>query len=145
MPTVAVREPATLLSPLLARTLPPALARLIPPDRPADLMVFFLENGVPPLLPCQTLLIPGQAGAPPLSVSQVVTYGPSPRDTLTFSSLSPGGILLSLQREIVTLAGDRLERQELSVPDRGGVLLTLAWAGALLLAGMPPEKLCAIP
>ena len=141
MLTVAVWEPAPLLTPILARTLPPALARLIPPDRPADLLVVFPENSVRSPLSCRTLLMPGGAGYEALSVPQAVSYGPSPRDTLTFSSLGPGGLLLSLQREVTTLAGNRLERQELPVPDMGGVSLTLAWAGALLLAGVGPEEL----
>lgn len=145
MPTVAVWESSPLLSPLLTRTLPPALARLIPPDRPADLLVLAPGCGSAPPIPCRTLLIPGQSSLPALSAAQAVSYGPSPRDTLTFSSLATERLVLSLQREVVTLAGTRLERQEFPVPDRGGVSLTLAWAGTLLLAGVPPEQLAGVP
>ena len=141
MPTVAVREPTPLLFPLLARTLPPAFVRLISPDQPADLLVLVPGCEPPASPPCRTLLMPGQHGFPILSAAQVVSYGPSPKDTITFSSLDSHRLILSLQREIVTLAGTRLERQEFPVPDRGGVSLTLAWAGTLLLAGMPPEAL----
>ena len=145
MPTVAVREPSPLLYPLLVRTLPPALARLIPPNGPADLLVLVPGCAPAPPLPCRALLIPGHISPSPLSPAQVVSYGPSPRDTMTFSSLEESKLLFSLQREIVTLAGTRLERQEFPVPDRGGVSLTLAWAGTLLLAGVPPEALADSP
>ena len=47
------------------------------------------------------------------------------------------GLCLALQREVVTLAGRSLEPQE--VPLRG--FAGGAWAGVLLLAGIPPEKL----
>ena len=145
MPTAAVREPAPLLTPLLARTLPPGLARLVPPDRPADLLVIAPGGKALPPVPCRTLLIPGHISPTPLSPAQAVSYGPSPRDTITFSSLGSRRLVLSLQREIVTLTGTRLERQEFPVPDRGGVCLTLAWAGTLLLAGVPPEQLAGTP
>ena len=145
MPTAAVWESSPLLSPLLSRTLPPALVRLIPPGRSADLLVVAPGCGSVPPIPCRTLLIPGQSDVPDLTAAQVVSYGFSPRDTLTFSSLGGGRLVLSLQRECMTLAGTRLERQELPVPDRGGVSLTLAWAGTLLLAGVPPEELSALP
>lgn len=145
MPTVAVREPSPLLFPLLARTLPPAHARLIPQDRPADLLVLAPGWGTESPLPCRTLLIPGQSDLPALSAAQAVSYGPSPKDTLTFSSLGAGTLVLSLQRECVTLSGTLLERQEFPVPDRGGISLTLAWAGTLLLAGVSPEAMSELP
>ena len=145
MPALTVREPSPLLYPLLARTLPAALARLVPLDRQADLLVLVPGCDPSPLIPCRTLLIPGQSDLPALSAAQAVSYGPSPKDTLTFSSLEAGTLVLSLQRKIVTLAGTHLDRQEFPVPDRGGIDLTLAWAGTLLLAGIPPEQLAGMP
>lgn len=45
--------------------------------------------------------------------------------------------------EVVTLAGRSLEPQEVPLRGFAGVApeLVLAWAGVLLLAGIPPEKL----
>lgn len=53
------------------------------------------------------------------------------------------GLCLALQREVVTLAGRSLEPQEVPLRGFAGVApeLVLAWAGVLLLAGIPPEKL----
>lgn len=166
MPTVAVLEAVPALAPLLSRTLPPSLALLSAPDwqfAPArrwapDLLVLGpdgnalsgtclgdgprLGGGLRP--PCRILLAPGGSALPDLSVPSVVSYGPSRRDTLTVSSLRDGGMVLALQREVVTLTGRRMERQELALPVRRELMLTLAWAGTLLLAGAEPEALAAL-
>ena len=169
MPTVAVLEAVPALAPLLSRTLPPSLALLSAPDwqfaparrRAPDLLVLGpdgnalsgpclgdgprrgggprLGGGLRP--PCRILLAPGGSALPDLSVPSVVSYGPSRRDTLTVSSLRDGGMVLALQREVVTLTGRRMERQELALPVRRELMLTLAWAGTLLLAGAEPEAL----
>ena len=67
---------------------------------------------------CSTVLIHGAAGplARSLRTGCAVSYGTSPKDTLTFSSLEGDQICLALQRELVTLAGDIVERQELVLP-----------------------------
>jgi hypothetical protein len=89
------------------------------------------------------ILIPGtlldslnSAGA-----DYAITYGMSPRDTVTASSISDGGIVVTLQRELVTLSGEILERQDLpklplkqSAPEKMMSVLT-----ALLLLGVPPD------
>lgn len=94
---------------------------------------------------CRTALLPGAAGAlvRHLRVEQAVSYGVSPRDTITFSSLEGNRLCLALQRELVTLSGGVVEQQELVVPCPAGSfpLSTLAAAGVLLLAGLPPEEL----
>ena len=146
MPTIAVLEGAPRLAPLLARALPPSLAALSAPDRPADLLVLApdLRGRSVPCPPCRILLTPGLTAPPDPAAPSVVSYGPSPRDTLTFSSLRDGGMVLALQRELVTLGGRRVERQELALPVRGEPLLTLAWAGTLLLAGAEPEALAGL-
>lgn len=143
MPTVAVLEAAPRLAPLLARALSPSFAVLSAPDCRADLLVLAPElrgRGVS-CPPCPILLLPGRTVPPDPAASLVVSYGPSPRDTLTFSSLGDGEMVLALQRELVTLTGRRLERQELALTVRWEPMLTLAWAGTLLLAGAAPERL----
>lgn len=98
---------------------------------------------------CRTVLLPGGAGplARALRTGQAVSYGTSPRDTLTFSSLEGDRICLALQRELVTLQGTVVEQQEmvLPFPPEASPLPFLATAGTLLLLGMPPEQLMALP
>lgn len=97
---------------------------------------------------CRTVLLPGTAGplARALRCAQTVSYGTSPRDSLTFSSLEGGHISLALQRELVTLDGTVLEQQELILPfpQGGAPLPVLAAAGTLLLMGVPPQHLMAV-
>ena len=59
-------------------------------------------------VPCGTVLLPGTAGplARALNARQAVSYGTSPRDTLTFSSLEGDRLCLAVQRELVTLGGE---------------------------------------
>ena len=91
------------------------------------------------------MLLPGTAGplARALNASQAVSYGTSPRDTLTFSSLEGDRLCLAVQRELVTLGGAVVEQQELVLPFSTGAspLPFLAAAGTLLLLGVPPEEL----
>ena len=143
MPAITLLEPAPCLRPLLLAALPPALGELTPPERRGgvDLLVLSPAWGKEILScpPCRVILSPGHLE--PLSAPAAVSYGPSPRDTLTFSSLAGDGMVLSLQREVVTLTGRRLDRQELPLPCRGDPLTALAWAGTLLLAGVAPGDL----
>lgn len=93
---------------------------------------------------CGVLLLPGAAGplARGMRCRSAVSYGTSPKDTLTFSSLEQDRICLALQREIVSLAGHVVERQEFVLPfPRGEEPMTfLAAAGVLLLLGRTPEE-----
>ncbi len=86
---------------------------------------------------CRLLLLPGCAGAlvRGMRVEEAVSYGTSPRDTITLSSLEQGRISLAVQRELVTVEGGVVERQELVLPFPQGVSpeLFMAKAGALLL------------
>ena len=97
-------------------------------------------------VPCGTVLLPGTAGplARALNARQAVSYGTSPRDTLTFSSLEGDKICLALQRELVSLAGHVVERQEFVVPFPPGEdpMTFLAAAGVLLLLWAKPEENC---
>ena len=90
---------------------------------------------------CRAVLLHGAAGplARNLRPCCAVSYGTSPRDTLTLSSLEGNQICLALQRELVTLAGEVVEPQELVLPFSPDTapLPFLAAAGALLLLGLP--------
>lgn len=112
---------------------------------PAGLAVVAPDWAGPPPAPgpCRALLLPGELApwAGGIPAGWVVSYGLSPRDTLTFSSLSPP--CLALQRELVTLDGTCREPQELPLPPQPGTdpRTLLAWAGVLLLLGTAPENL----
>ena len=143
----------------VARRLPPSAARLRSGRHPAELAEGVLDLLVvsPGALgwagagavDCRTVLLPGGAGplARALRTGQAVSYGTSPRDTLTFSSLEGDRICLALQRELVTLQGTVVEQQAMVLPFPPEVspLPFLATAGTLLLLGMPPEQLMALP
>ena len=94
-------------------------------------------------LSCRVLLVPGQLCWLTDRVSSVwaVSYGFSSRDTLTLSSLTETRLEASLQRELVTLTGTRIERQEFLLTRAPGTtpLETLAYLGTALLLGVPPE------
>lgn len=101
--------------------------------------------GVPLPRQCRTVLLPGGAGERGLSLraASAVSYGPSPRDSLTLSSREGDTLWAALQRELVTVDGRVVERQEfpLRLEPGAGELPSLAAAGALLLLGVPPEEL----
>ena len=94
---------------------------------------------------CRCLLLPGAAGplAREIGAEYAVSYGTSPKDTLTFSSLEGDQICLALQRELVTVEGGVVEQQELVLPFPPGLspLPYLAAVGVLLLSGIPAEEL----
>jgi len=85
-------------------------------------------------------------GVPPRAAS-AVSYGLSPRDSLTVSSRERGVLWAALQRELVTVDGRVVERQEFPLALEPGAeeLSALAAAGALLLLGVPPEELGPAP
>ena len=78
-----------------------------------------------------------------LDPAAAVSYGTGPRDTLTLSSREGRQLWCAIQRELVTVEGRVVERQELPLrlPDHMSPLSVLAAAGALLLLGVPPEEL----
>ena len=94
---------------------------------------------------CRTVLLPGQAGEllRTKQAASAVSYGASPRDSLTISSREGNTLWAALQRELVTVDGQVVERQEfpLTLEPEVGELPALAAAGALLLLGVPPEEL----
>ena len=96
-------------------------------------------------LRCTFLLVPGTAadlGRLP-QPDCVVSYGLSKRDSVTLSSIMDETLVLSLQRELPTLEGTLLERQDIPVPRLAGRRPDelLAAAAALLLLGLPAENL----
>lgn len=94
---------------------------------------------------CRTVLLPGDAGRllQGVRAASAVSYGVSPRDSLTISSREGDRLWAALQRELVTVDGQVVERQEfpLTVPPGIRELSALAIAGALLILGVPPEEL----
>lgn len=95
---------------------------------------------------CRLVLLPGSAApmARGLRVEGAVSYGTGPKDTITLSSLEEDKICLAIQRELVTVNGGIVERQEMVLPYPGGQEtpdLFMARVGALLLLrGEVPEK-----
>ena len=65
------------------------------------------------------------------------------KTSLTISSREGGRLWAALQRELVTVGGQVVERQEFPLTLAPGTkeLPALAAAGALLLLGVPPEDL----
>lgn len=91
---------------------------------------------------CRTALLPGSAGplTRVLKANSAVSYGGSVRDTLTISSLEGSQICVALQRDLLTLRGATLDRQEFVLPFPPGEDPNrfLALTGArLLLTGRP--------
>ncbi|SMC76748.1 hypothetical protein [Papillibacter cinnamivorans] len=102
------------------------------------------ETGDP--IHCGAALIPGvhasSVGAR-IRTKSAVSYGMSPRDTITLSSINDTQTVVALQRELVTLDGAVLERQELPLkrPLPGSADDLMAAVGGLLLLGVSPERL----
>lgn len=100
-------------------------------------------GGLPLPRQCRTVLLPGGIKGTPPQAASAVSYGVSPRDTLTISSREGDLLWAALQRELVTVDGQVVERQEfpLYLEPRQEELPALAAAGALLLLGVSPEEL----
>ena len=92
---------------------------------------------------CRTVLLPGGMRGTLPQAASAVSYGTSPRDSLTISSREGDTLWAALQREVVTLGGQVVERQEfpLTLVPGEEALPALATAGALLLLGVPWEEL----
>lgn len=155
MVTIGILESGTGLSDFLAHSLPEGLrervelcpAGCLPREEAADLLVVSPdmrreESSLP--LRCRALLVPGRLSplAGEMTAGWAVSYGMSPKDSLTLSSLGAERMGLVLQREVVTLGGDCLDCQEFFLPraERVSPLYVLAGAGVQLLLGVPPEE-----
>ncbi len=114
--------------------------------QPPDILVLspdavMTRRGQSAPVQCGILLLPGDADADSFDAGCVVTYGMSPKNTLTLSSIGEDTCVLALQRELLTANGAMLERQEFNInsglqPDR-----LLAMAGALLTLGLKPSEI----
>ena len=91
------------------------------------------------------ILLPGDLldGHGEIESEYAISYGLSPRETITISSLNEECAVISLQRELVTLAGQVLEQQELpKIPlMNASPEHVMTVTGTLLLAGVPPENI----
>ncbi len=97
--------------------------------------------------PCQAAVLSGgheQLPAP--DAACVVTCGLSHQDSLTPSSVVDHDLSLALQREIMTLAGARLERQEILLTRPSFLSLdnTMALTAALLVLGVSPGEVAGL-
>ena len=94
---------------------------------------------------CRTALLPGDTPLPgwQLQAASAVSYGAGPKNTLTLSSREGRRLWLALQRELVTIQGQVVDRQEFPwiLGHGSSPQAALAVAGALLLLGVPPERL----
>lgn len=87
-------------------------------------------------LRCGTLLMRADTAADGIRADCALSYGMSPRATLTLSSIGEDECVLAIQRALVTIWGDPVVRQELPVPRRGRAPeQVLAVEGALILLG----------
>ncbi|MEG0598443.1 MAG: hypothetical protein RR502_10415, partial [Oscillospiraceae bacterium] len=109
--------------------------------KPLDLLVISPHAaGWAGVIKSRIVLLPGSAGAlcKLISAESAVSYGTSPQDTLTLSSLEGEQICVALQRELVTVGGIIVERQELVLPYPAATETPphfMAQVGALLLLG----------
>lgn len=94
---------------------------------------------------CRMALLPGDTTLPgwDLQAASAVSYGSGPKNTLTLSSREGRKLWLALQRELVTIQGQVVDRQEFpwTLDHGASPQSALAVAGALLLLGVPPEQL----
>ena len=76
-------------------------------DHPALLVVSpqAAARGIPLPRQCRTVLLPGGMRGTPPQAASAVSYGPSPRDSLTISSREGDTLWAALQRELVTVDG----------------------------------------
>ena len=154
MYTIGILERGGGLSAFLAAHLPQALldrADLCPagslaPGEVLDLLVVSPDwkGEDRQVCPCRAMLVPGRLAeeAGGLTAGWAVSFGISPKDSLTLSSLGEETILLALQREIITLTGERLDPQEfpLARGNHTAPCHVMACVGVQLLLGVEPGE-----
>ncbi len=82
-------------------------------------------------LTARVLLLPGDCAPGRFQADRVVTYGLSPRDSITLSSLAQP--VLCVQRTLPLVWGGELEPQEFPMPTGETAERLLPWAAARLL------------
>ena len=89
---------------------------------------------------CRVLLVPGDCAAPlaHIAAETVVTYGLSPRDSLTLSSLAEP--VLCVQRQMPRPDGGLVEPQDFPLPDLPGPAEELLPLLGLRLLQLPQTK-----
>lgn len=97
----------------------------------------------PPDICCRALLVPGNVPGQTIAGIRskwVVSYGLSGKDSITMSSLEKNAAVLALQRELMTLQDEVIERQELPIhlPVGRDSEESMAAYGSLLLLGVIP-------
>ena len=105
-----------------------------------DLLVVSPETArrhIPVTGRAKILLLPGFTDRCDVTAECAVTYGMSARDTLTLSSFAGHTRIMALQREVMTISGCILERQEVTVHDTLPPEILLAVYGALVILGEP--------
>ncbi len=108
--------------------------------RPPDILVLAPDAGYDSRnfttpVRCGILILPAGADPENYDADCVVTYGMSPKSSITLSSIGEDECVLAIQRELPTVGGMLMERQEIKVG--GGIApeSLLAVMGALLAAG----------
>lgn len=97
-----------------------------------------------PEIRCFAAVIPGSIPAEELGflhAETIVTYGMSQKDTITASSVEDE-VFIAIQRELITLNGERVEEQEfpmVHLPEKN-IDHVMAVAAGLLLLGKLPER-----
>ena len=146
MQTAVLLEPGESVLKLLRPMLSPGKSRLLLP-RPGEKLrcsLLIVAPGWQQPLPdarCRVLLTPSDKAAllGRVRADAAVSFGLSPRESIGFSSLTDGGLSLSLRREIPCLTGQKLEMQDLPMACAPGEAedMLCACAARLLLEGIP--------
>ncbi len=78
-----------------------------------------------------------------VEAGSAVSYGMSGRSSVTLSSIKEKECVLTLQRDVYTVSGKMIERQDIPLPRRGKISAEniMAAAASLLIMGVSPEKL----
>lgn len=92
---------------------------------------------------CRVLLTPGCPATLGIRADCLVSYGMSERSSITLSSIEADSLILTLQRELMTIDGEILDRQDIALRPLHGISPgdMLAASGALLLLGLNPGNL----
>lgn len=112
-------------------------------------VLLLTEGGAPAasdqgLVRCGILLLPGDVCPKGIDARCNVTYGMSPKDTITLSSIGEAVCVLAIQREFLTAADEIVERQELKVMGGLKPVSLLAVVGTLLVLGVKLSDLALV-